>query len=449
MMQRGILFLFSIGLMTSCSQETGIPVKANFSLEIENNDYSVPVRIRIMNESEEADSYAWTFEGGSPASSTDKNPGTIQFDEPGDYVIKLEASNRDGNKDVKEVEFTSDAPIKVAFEPNILENNFSPMTVDFVNTTQGANSYTWTFEGGERSVSRQFQPKGIVFETPGEHKIILEASNGRTFKTAERTVTVAPYLVADFKIVPAFEDDDFQAPAVLNLENHSISATAYNWNLKGAEPNLTTLESPAITILEPGTYDLVLNASNGKRTNTLLKTVTVHPNTNLRVFEDVELGINSAHSSGTRGAFFSTITRETYTAERVNDIEGSSIDVVFFGLNPDFTFNKFISPEDAQDFTFAPIQNAQKTKFINLQEECECGASLSVEEFDAMENDSLLEALTIVETEGGIQDFDASIVPRIVLFETGEGRKGAIKIKEFVANGSDSYVVVDIKVQKE
>ena len=32
--------------------------------------------------------------------------------------------------------------------------------------------------------------------------------------------------------------------------------------------------------------------------------------------------------------------------------------------------------------------------------------------------------------------------------KTEDGRKGAIKIKDFVANGTSSYILVDIKVQK-
>jgi hypothetical protein len=36
----------------------------------------------------------------------------------------------------------------------------------------------------------------------------------------------------------------------------------------------------------------------------------------------------------------------------------------------------------------------------------------------------------------------------MVLFETHDGRKGAIKIKAFVSEGIGSYIVADIKVQK-
>jgi hypothetical protein len=66
-----------------------------------------------------------------------------------------------------------------------------------------------------------------------------------------------------------------------------------------------------------------------------------------------------------------------------------------------------------------------------------------------MTDDILLAGVTITETTAGIQEFDNSVVPRIVLFETEDGRKGAIKIKDFVVDGLNSYVLIDVKVMKE
>jgi hypothetical protein len=40
-------------------------------------------------------------------------------------------------------------------------------------------------------------------------------------------------------------------------------------------------------------------------------------------------------------------------------------------------------------------------------------------------------------------------IPRVVLFATGDNRKGAIKIKEFHNDGFQSYIIMDIKVQKK
>jgi hypothetical protein len=39
--------------------------------------------------------------------------------------------------------------------------------------------------------------------------------------------------------------------------------------------------------------------------------------------------------------------------------------------------------------------------------------------------------------------------PRLILFETGDGRKGALKINRKVEEGTDSYIEADLKMQKE
>lgn len=443
-------YLLLVGfLFGSCSKETAIPIKVDFLTEVENNDYSVPVRIKIINGTQDADTYKWTFEGGSPSTSTDKNPGTIIYDEAGNYTILLEASNRDGSEGVKEVKISIDAAIVVEFNANITDNNFPPMQISLTNITKGANTYLWTFEGGEPSYSTAREPNQIIFKDPGEHSITLEASNGKeTYKTV-KTVTVAPNLTAAFDFEVAFEDDDFQAPVTMTMVNASSSAIDYEWTFNEAIPASSVMVNPTITIYDPGIHTLELKASNGKETQTVTKYITVFSNTNLRTFSDVRLGVNMAHNFNVGGAFFSTVTRKVYNKEDAPLDDGSAMDITFFGLNSDFIFNKFVSPDQVHEFTFEAIPNAHHTKFINLQESCDCSASLSVAQFNGMEDDTLLQALTIEETIGGMQDFDSSLIPRIVLFETWDSRKGAIKIKGFVKDGVNSYIIVDIKVQKQ
>jgi hypothetical protein len=60
-----------------------------------------------------------------------------------------------------------------------------------------------------------------------------------------------------------------------------------------------------------------------------------------------------------------------------------------------------------------------------------------------------LQALNITSTAKGLQPFDDVQVPRIILFKTQDNRKGAIKIKSFHDDGLQSYILVDIKVQKK
>jgi len=439
----------SIWLLVSCSKEVALPIDAKFDVEVVDNDYSVPVYVKINNKTEGADTFEWTFEDGEPATSTDRNPGTIIYKSAGNHTISLKASNRDGIQETKQIDLSIDEAILPSFKINMEGDDFAPVTITIENTTTGATTYDWTFAGGIPPKFDARTPGKIVFQEPGDHIITLVAGNGRENHTITDTVEVASGILADFDMEPAFEDDDFQAPVTLNLINNSISALGYEWTFETADPSNSTETNPTITFHTPGVHQIKLKAYNDKRSSTKTKEVTIYENTNLRILENMELGISTAHNSSQRGALFSTTTREVYKADEVPPDDASFIDIAFFALNQEFNFNKFVSPDEVQDYTFEAIPNAKHTKFINLQESCECEASLSVAEFDVMGDDSPLAELNIEETIGGIQDFDNSMVPRIVLFETWDGRKGAIKIKEFVQDGANSHIVMDVKVQKQ
>lgn len=435
----------------SCTKEQVIPVVNDFDVIVVKEDYSVPVQVKINNKTTGADAYQWSLEGStSNTMNTSRNPGTIVYEKGGDYMIKLEASNQDGEVEEKSIPITVFDGIDLRFDVEIISDNFSPTEVMLTNKTKGASNYQWTFEGGQPETSTEQHPQNIVFTAPGEHKITLKAGTDFESFSQHRTITVKPYLEADFEWIEAFVDDDYEAPVTLTMVNNSISATEYHWTFDGGLPQLSTEKSPTVTFDTPGMHTITLVATNGKVTKEVTKTFEVYPDTNLRIFKDVKLGINTAHNNNTVGALFSTRTREVYSKNEVTSAIGKDIGIVFFGLDDSFGFNKFVSPDKVtQETTFTAIPNATHTKFINTLESCECGASLLATEFDAMEDDSLLESLTIVETNAGSQHFTSQITPRIVLFETTDGRNGAIKIKEFVKQGSDSYILIDVKAQKE
>jgi PKD repeat protein len=435
--------------LLGCSKEEAIPITADFTIEVINSDYSVPVQVRINNNTAGAETYNWTFTGGSPSSATAQNPEIITYTEAGDYTIKLEASNQDEIFDEKEITIAIDAEIAVGFSSEIITDNFPPMEVRLLNASVGADTYHWTFSGGTPASSTAQNPENIVFNDPGEHTITLEVSNGLETYQIEETRTVAPHLVAAFEYGVTLDDDDFQAPVTPTIQNKSTSARDYNWTFTGGTPATSTDRNPTVIFNTPGVHTIALEATNGKETKSTSQSITVLPNTNLRSFEDLKLGINTAHTRNTMGAFFSPKTRQVYDSNGVAFSNGGFIDIAFFGFNQDFTLNKFVSPDEVQNFIFDAIPNATHTKFINVQEVCSCSASMTVNQFDSMTDDILLAGVTITETPAGIQEFDNSVVPRIVLFETEDGRKGAIKIKDFVVDGLNSYVLIDVKVMKE
>lgn len=448
---KGHCLLISIVLIcVGCYKETATPVNTSFSTVFVDADASVPVLVELINQSTGADTYAWTFEGGEPETATDKNPEPIVYNTPGTYTIRLNASNADGSTNTSEKSITVVAGINIAFSIEIIESNYSPVEVAITNTTLGEGlDYKWTFEGGIPAASTDQHPSNVVFESSGDHVITLEVSNGFESFQEQSVIQVTSAIEADFNWDIDFFDDDYEAPVTITLTNASKNATSYHWTFEGGTPEIDLEETPQVTFSTPGTYTITLVADNGKHTDTATRTITILPNTNLRTFTDIKLGINTSHASNVIGAFFSTSLREVFTANQVTADNGVAIDLVFSGLNTSFGFNKFVSPDAATVNGFSAIPNATHTMFINSQELCDCGVNLTAMQFDTMTDDSVLEALTITETANGLLQFDNSTLPRVVLFETHDGRKGAIKIKGYIDDGPNAYIICNIKVQKQ
>jgi len=424
--------------------EESIPVKADFSIKVINDDYSVPVKVEITNKSTGAETYQWSFEGATITSSTEKSPQPITYANPGVYKIKLKASNKDGNQDEKEIEVKADASMNVDFEWQMQGSDISPVALHMIDKSLGATQYLWEFEGGSPATSNAQNPD-VVFTTPGVHIIKLTISNGLETYSTQKTVTIKPAMTIDFNWTVDPIDNDYQAPVLLHLNNMSTNAFTYEWAILGANPATSTAVSPDINLPAAGTYTIILKAINDKETKILQKQVTVLPDANLLSFSNIQLGISSA--SSTIGSFFSSELGTVLKQNEVNAANGSKIDFAFFGLNSSFMYNQFVSPDQVQNNGFLAIPNAIHTKVINSQELV--GTQLSSSGFDAINAGNDFNSITFTETNAGKSPFNNSVVPRVILFQTADGRKGAVKVKSFVANGLSSYILVDIKVQKQ
>ena len=434
-------------LLCSCYQEQVLEVKALFRIEVVNNNYAVPVLVKISNSTSGAESYVWTMSGAEPSFSSDRNPGTLQYNNPGTYIIHLEATNQNGGKDSRDKTITVDAAIRIGFTINNNASWYPDATVSINNKTIGATSYQWTFAGGTPASSTQQQPGKVIFSAPGTHIITLKASNSRVSYTKDTIVAVLPDLTNDFNISWAADDNDMEVPFTAYLQNSSLSATRSEWNCSGGLPSTSTATSPTVSYALPGTYTLRLTASNDKKSLTKTQTITLLPNSNLFRFSNVHLGVNTAQN--TIGCYFSSSLGKALKASEVTDANGSSIDFVYFGFDYTFRYNKFISPNNVQSYTFSYIPNAITSNIINTQESCECGTSITIAQFDALVNDDLLQSTSINQTAAGQTEFNSTALPRIVLFQTQDGRKGVIKVKKCVAAGQQSYIECDIKVMKK
>ncbi len=306
-------------LLCGCYQEQIMEVKAGFVAEVTNNNYAVPALVRINNTTIGAENYVWSFAGATPASSSERNPGILQYNNPGTYTIHLEADNQYGGKDSRDTTFTFDADILPAF--TLINNGswYPNVTAHIANRTTGATTYQWSFPGGSPASSTQEQPGDILFSTPGTYTISLKAGNGRVSYTKDTTVTVLPDLVNDFDITWAADDNDMEVPFTARLSSKCISATTLQWSIAGGSPSSSQASSPVVTYTSPGTYVISLTASNDKKNITRSKSLTLRANSNLFQFKDVCLGINTAQNSV--GCFFSSHLGKVLKASDVTDCQ--------------------------------------------------------------------------------------------------------------------------------
>jgi len=440
----GFVLSLMVALYSCVKKEQEVAVRADFSFSYAAQNQTIPVRVSLTNNSTGADRYQWTFEGGSPATSSARNPGTIVYEKAGLYNIILEASNQDV-KDKKIITIQIDSAVLIDFTIDSIINTFAPAEIMVNNKSLGGSSYQWTFEGGNPSTSAAQHPGKVSYAQPGTYTISLIVSNGSKTFQKEKTLTVAPALQADFNISPFFGDEDYEAPFQATLKATGQSILHYSWSAPGATIKDPKAAETSMLFKEPGTYTISLQADNNKETKLITRTITVLKNSNLYSLNGIKLGINTAHKNW--GSFYSTRLRQVIKAGEVNASNGKLIDIAFFGLNEAFTRNLFISADRVADYTFDAIPQARTTRWINnLHAQ---GIDMNNVLFEQMQDDQWLQKITVGQGEPTPIYFNNTTVPYFVMFQHESGYKGLIRIREFHQGGTTgSYILMDVKVQK-
>jgi PKD repeat protein len=443
--QKIALALLALLLLTACHREEVVPVEMDVTLHIKDDNHTSPLFVSIENRTRNATNFLWTFEGGEPATSSLKNPGPVLFTAPGEHTVTLEAWN-EGDRSIKTYPVRVDSTVVIDFETIAEINNYAPAVFRINNLSSGGSTYRWTFEGGSPEAYEGQHPPSITYDREGNYTIELTVENGSAVFTRQKEITVGESLEASFTIVPSFEDeDDGEAPLRATFTTHLQGVETLRWECAGATIANETSPEASIYFPSEGEYTVYLEVSNGKETKRASQKISVKPNTNLRTHKDIRLGINTAQAL--YPVYYSTKLRRPFAFPEINNSNGAQVDIVFFGLSDNFRYNRFVSPDRLQETTLREIPNAAFTRFINRTEAGDL--SLTPEQFEVMTTDVLLRDLAIWEAAYGDESFTNDPLPRVVLFETADRRKGAILIKEMVSGGADnSYIIIDIKVQK-
>jgi len=232
---------------------------------------------------------------------------------------------------------------------------------------------------------------------------------------------------------PAFElSIEGEAPnAEITIVNNTTGATDFTWSFgEGADLEESMLENPTVlTVDKAGTFTVQLTASNGSEEKQVSEEVMIAGNSAIVTYTDIAFGLNAGDEEF--GRFFSVSEGEIYLDSEINAQTGPLVDLAFGSLENTLYF--FEGPSES-DFD---IPGAKATEVINFESE----PTFTIEEFTAIENASSFD----IEIEGTNDSFgNSSIGEDVILFETAEGKVGAIYLK--VVNSS--RLLVDIKAEK-
>jgi len=144
-------------------------------------------------------SWQWTFQGGTPSTSTLQNPQTVCYNVPGTYDVQLIASNIYGKDTMTKFKYivvtdTCARPIANFSATQDTICNFTCINfIDSTKNTDSTTTYRWYFPGAvPDSVIGFSTPSNICYDTDGTYDVTLVVTSKLT---GTDTLTKTGYIV--------------------------------------------------------------------------------------------------------------------------------------------------------------------------------------------------------------------------------------------------------------
>jgi PKD repeat protein len=304
-------------------------------------------------------SWSWTFEGGTPATSTAQNP-TVTYNTEGTYDVTLVATNAQGSDTETKTDFITVSAIPYCTSSGGSQSYeyIAGVAVADLNNPSGASPYTdYTYltahvtRGNSASVSltpgfvsssytewwkiwvdyngdHDFADSGEeVFAgsgsstVSGSFTVPGSAPTGNTrMRVSMSYSTYPPYCgsftygeVEDYTInivpdIPVPPVAAFTASSTTVIVGGSIAftdqstndPTSWAWTFEGGTPSSSTSQNPTVQYNTVGTFDVALTATNsvGSDTETKYNYITVTPPPADEIAEALDYGSLSFTKSG-------------------------------------------------------------------------------------------------------------------------------------------------------
>jgi len=244
-----------------------------------------PLTVRFVNNTPLLDTFQYRWDFGNGIIRNTAQPGSVVF-QPSvffvdtTYRIKLSAFN-----ECITVDFTDSVIIHAKPKARfglLSTSGCSPFTVNVSNTSLGDyNSiYYWDFGNGYRDTTNDLSPLQYTYYTDvvDTFPIRLIVQNPCGADTQLINVRVAPNTIRPFINVNATQLNGC-VPHTVNFVNSSLVATRFNWDFGdgGTLTTTDTLTPVSHTYSTPGTYQVVVNMTNGCSDTSTSLSIHVYP----------------------------------------------------------------------------------------------------------------------------------------------------------------------------
>jgi len=226
-----------------------------------------PLTVEFTDFSENATSLAWSFRDMAASNSSDfLNRSDIlhTFIKEGTYTVTLNVTNENGSDStnvtiivLKAQDPSVPALPEAKFSANVT-SGYVPLTVQFVDFSENADSLDWSFGDGKSSSC--LTPRH-TFCCPGNYTVSLRVKNPNGSSSTCTVITVlkpTPTSVPEAK----FSASVTTGKAPLTVDFVDLSENAIYWTWDFGDGNKSTQKSPVYTYTTPGNYTVSLKVSN-------------------------------------------------------------------------------------------------------------------------------------------------------------------------------------------
>ncbi len=257
-------------------------------------------------------SWSWTFQGGTPATSTVKNP-SVTYATAGTYSVSLTATNAGGSdSETKTAYITVNAATTINMQNATVTTCSGTLYDDGGPSANYTNSKTYTLviqPAGATSVSMNFTQWGLesgydflriyngtsvsaplIGSYSATNPGTVTANSGAmtlrftsdanttgigwtsTWTATGGSCSAAVTPVAEFSATPTSVGT---SSPVQFTDLSTNTPTSWSWTFQGGTPATSTVKNPSVTYATVGTYSVSLTASNSAGSNTKTKTAYI------------------------------------------------------------------------------------------------------------------------------------------------------------------------------